>query len=234
MKKINFLILIILMLFPLYGCINNDLIYENDMVYESEDKSVRLEIGLKFSYTGRIYVVKEGIEHSYAVSFSNRHQIISIYLDPFNANTSFFYLKVNFEKINFFKKNKDVMYLTEKIKNNNPPNDILKNFNEKLIRNRKLKVYPLNYMFNKWYSIENKIEFINNDSDDFYYGRIKGTLKEENVIIVFYEDKFIIKNNIGEKRLRGKYKFENLNMILMPFDYYVSYPKKITLKFEEI
>ena len=50
------------------------------------------------------------------------------------------------------------MYLIDDTKGfNNPTNNIFKDFNEKLIINRKSKVQPLNYINSNWCSIENEI-----------------------------------------------------------------------------
>lgn len=237
MKKIILSFFLFLLIFPFVSCtvILNYLDNKDEIVYENEDKSIRLEIGLGRNYIGKIYINKEGTEYSFPISYCIRKYVFSIYLDPLKTDKSIFCLKANFEKINFFRKNVNIMYLIDDTKGfNNPTNNIFKDFNEKLIRNRKSKVHPLNYINNNWCSIENEIEFINNNLEDFYYGRIKGMLAEEKVFITFNKDRFTIKNNLNEVKLSGKYEFEDLNMILMPCDCYDTYPKKIILKFEKL
>lgn len=237
MKKINFFVIFILLVFSLSGCIffSTKTKRDEQMVFESEDKKIRLEMGFKTSNIGKIYVEKEEKKYLFPVRSMFHGLNMFVYTDFPKKEENIIKLKIEYEKIEKYELNYDIMYLINEEKIfNNLPNKIFNNFNVRLIRNKESKVHPLNYMSNKWVSKENKIEFINNNLENYYYKKIKGVLNNEKIFITFEDDKFKIFNSSNEIKLSGKYKFENLDMVLLPFDIYTTYPKEIVLKFEII
>lgn len=227
MIKIVSFIFIFLVAFSLVGCTKiSNIFEEKEIIYESEDKKVRLEVAFRTSKIGKIYINKEGVEKAFVVSYINEKQI-NVYIKPPLLEESYLELDVSFETNMKNMKLKRSTYSAES-------NEFFDNFNVKLFRNNKKKINPLSYMNNKWKSKYPKIELNNDDLNNFYLGMINCKFEDEEAFLSFEESNlFIISNyNLGYK-LTGNYEFDGLNMILRPHDFYNEYPKKIILEFSE-
>lgn len=235
MKKIMTLIMIMVILSVVTGCTAtaNSLGNDDNIVYENDDKTVRLEIGMKTSSNGRLYILENETVKSFVIDYFIPREMISVFLNAPELEDSRFVLDVSFEKVNYFKLNYNVMILkgdTDKVEN--PDHDIFTNFDVTLNRVYDEEVSPLNYFNNNWKSVDNEIILVNNDLSAFYSGVVYGTIGEERVWISFATDSFTIWSREDLKmKLSGGYKTEGLNIILEPFQWYTDYPSSIILNF---
>lgn len=232
MKKIGIFIVFSLFILILSGCTFNKLGREKQIVYENENKTVRLEIGFKTSDTGKLYIEKDNIKYSFVVRYFIVRIRMIVYIDFPKSQENIIFLKVGFGSNKFIGVDWDTMYLiNERDEFNNPSNEIFDNFNVKLTRKYDKKINPLNYFRVEWINLENKIKFINRDLKDFYFQIMRGKLNEEIVFIKFNENNFIIRDYDDNIKMSGKYKIKDLNIILNPLEIYTNYPKEIVLEF---
>ena len=234
MRKNALLIIFILIMVVLSGCYAstfNRLSDEETLVYENEDKTVRLEIGMKTSSTGRLYVLHDDISQSFVVNYTIIQEYMDIYIDVPELEEDIFKLEVSFKVVNFFKTNYEVMYLKEIEKSGitNPKHEIFTDFDVTLHRNYDETVRTLNYFNNKWQADDAAIVTY------YYSNKIQGTLNGESVWISFLNESFTIwsKGDLNMK-LSGGVTFEGLNIVLEPFEWYTEYLSKITLAFMAI
>jgi hypothetical protein len=147
MKKINLFLILIIMLQLLTSCralTSNRLNKEDQVVFESEDKDVRLEIGFKTSNRGRLYVIKDGAEYEFVIRYYFSQHAMVIYIDhPENENSKV-HIDVGYKSKNLFIRNYDVMFLSnERRKISNPKHEFFDELDIKLFRNKEKKVHPL-------------------------------------------------------------------------------------------
>jgi len=224
------------------GCIAvfGPLMDEEILIYESEDKSIRLEIPYYTNFgLGRLYIEQDGKVTAYTIDMDMVQPFLIIYTEP-SRDDSQYVLNVWFGKINYFKSDYDTMYLTERflaeddsiIGYDENLQNFLKGFNETLYRVYDEDVQPLNYFYNTWQSEDYGIYLINKDFENYFYHRVQGKFYEESIMIAFEDGVFTITNNVDNSvKLSGTYDFDGLNIILYPLSSYESYPNEITLIF---
>lgn len=240
MKKAQVLLLFIFILYGLSGCYTstfNRLGDQDYLIYESDTKSVRLEIGMKTDNVGRLYILEDEVIQIFVIRYTIIQENIDVFISPPELEDSIFKLDVSFKNINFFKKDYDVMNLKEqkKVGTNNSKHEIFNEFDVVLKRLYDEDPNPLNYFYNKWQTEDGTIVFINDDLNYYYGNSILGTLNEENVWISFLNESFIIWSKIDlNMKLSGKVVFDGLDIVLEPFEWYTDYQNTITLFFMEI
>jgi hypothetical protein len=237
MKRSIVLLLFIAMSFGLSSCYTatfNRLGREDALIFESEDQSIRLEIGMKTSTIGRLYVFKDDQMQTFLADYFIPREQLAIYINIPELEDSIFALSVSFESINFFKANRDVMHLEDdKDRFSNPEHDIFSGFDVTLHRVYDKQVNPLNYFNNCWENEEQGMLFVNDDLNFFYGNSIQGTMNEERIWISFLNQSFSIwsKDDLHMK-LAGAFYVDGLNIVLEPFEWFTEYPSTITLVFK--
>jgi len=243
MKKLILIGLFITSFVLLSGCIASfgPLMDEKILIYESEDKSIRLEIPYYTNFgLGRLYIEQDNVVTAYTIDMDMVQPYLTIYSNTLLKEVNHYSLLVSFGKINYFKSDYDVMYLTESRLAKNDPFIIyseelellLTGFNETLFRIYDQDIRPLNYFNNTWKSEDYGIYLINKDFENYFYHRVQGTFYEESIMIAFEDGMFTMTNNVDNSViLSGTYSFEGLNIILYPLSSYESYPNEIALIF---
>lgn len=235
-KKVTIIIFIFIFLFLMTSCYTstfNELGREDSLYYESEDKSIRLEIVTKTSPYGKLYIIENNIEHFFLIEYFIVKEDLIVYDGSYFTNGTKYSLDVSFQHINYFKSDYDIMYL----KNNNVDqigHGLLSNLDVKLIRNKRKKISLLNYYYVRWYDESSKFTFINNDLNNYYSNVYKGFYNDEEVTISFMEESFLIRNNDLVIILSGSFYFEEENIILEQFGWYEDFAELLTLQFEKI
>jgi len=241
MKKISLILVCILTLFGLIGCtggIFNKLDDEEFLIYESADETIRLEIVMTKSNQGRLYVTNGGVEQSFVVVYFIAREHLYIYFDSESYGNADVTMEVSYQYISYFKRDYDIMYLTEHWSNdeNNIFHKIFTDFNVtlsfKLYRVYDEEISPLLYYDNVWTSSDNSIILTNNNLEAYSNFIIYGTFYDEEIWITFNDDMFIIYDKVSSNiKLSGSYSFDGLNIILNPLESYVGYPDTFTLIF---
>ena len=240
MKKVIVLIVLICTIFGLSGCFTssfNPLGSEEYVIFEDVDKTVRLEIPFSVSHgIGRLYILKEDKMISFVVDYFIPREMIIVYISVPGLEDSTFYLGVSFKQVNWLKLDYDIMYLKERIQSfGNQEHEIFTGLDVELHRVYDEQVNPLNYIYNLWESVDNKLLFVNDDLH-YYYGYIvKGTWDEDDVWISFLDESFTIwsRNDLSMK-LSGTFSFDGLDIILEPFEWYVHIPRVVILRFAKL
>jgi len=236
MKRVIVLLLFISILFGLSGCVTfNRLGIEDALIFESEDQTIRLEIGMKTSDIGRLYVLKDDQMQSFIADYFIPREQLAIYINAPELEDSTFVLSVSFKRINFFKANWDVMHLEDdKDRFSNPEHDIFSGFDVTLNRVYDEQMSPLNYFENRWVAEEQGMLFVNDDLNFFYSTSIQGTMNEERIWISFLNRTFSIWSRDDlQMKLAGTFFFDGLNIVLEPSEWFTDYPSTITLVFEK-
>ena len=114
--------MIVVILSVVTGCTAtaNSLGNDDNIVYENDDKTVRLEIGMKTSSNGRLYILENETVKSFVIDYFIPREMISVFLNAPELEDSRFVLDVSFEKVNYFKLNYNIMILkgdTDKVEN---------------------------------------------------------------------------------------------------------------------
>jgi hypothetical protein len=236
MKKITIFILLFFVLI-LTGCTAtfNPLTDEELLIYENEDKTVRLEIPYYVSFgTGRLYIVLDSVVIDYVIDYRVSEDKMIVYVNQPEPRQNEYILYVSFEQISYFKYNYDKMFLTEFMKPTDSfVDELLSGFDETLIRVYDEDVHPLNYLYNTWQSEDDDIYLINNSLNDYYYHRVHGEFNQESVTMTFEDGQFIMTGNIDSLvKLSGAYDFDDLNIVLHPLSIYEDYAIEIVLTFE--
>lgn len=240
MKKAQALLLFVLMLIGLSGCYTstfNPLGDEEYLIYESDGKSVRLEIGMKTDSVGRLYILQDEVTQSFIIRYTIIQEYIDIYVNAPELEDAIFKLDVSFKNVNPFKKNYDIMYLKEqtKVGTDNPEHELFTDFDVTLNRIYDEEANPLNYFYNKWQTEDETIVFVNDNLNYYYSGSVLGILNGESVWISFQINSFVVWSKVDlNMKLSGGVTFDGLNIILEPFEWYTEYPSTITLIFMEI
>lgn len=234
MKKFLTFILIALSLFSISGCFalySNPLYDLDEFIFESEDKTIRYELGVSSSPYGRLYVTKDGVKHVFTTENFRRLNLLIIVFDTHEGQKSpEYYLNMSYKKIHAFKHNFDIMYLKDE-NEHNITNDILDNLDVTLYRNKEKKMNPLNYFYCRWSSAEDGIMISNNNLKEYMYFKSSGKIKGMDVIFTFENNEFLATNEEGLIILSGTFKFKDKNIILNPHIAYEQYPQEMTLKF---
>lgn len=118
---------------------------------------------------------------------------------------------------------------------NNPEFELFTDFDVTLNRVYDEEVSALNYYYNNWQNNDGTIVFTNDDLIYYYGYSIQGIFYDEDVWISFLNDSFTVWSKVDLNMiLSGGVIFDELNIILEPFDWYIDYPATITLTFMEI
>lgn len=235
-KTILLLSISTLMLLFLSGCFTstfNRLGHEDTLIYENEDHTIRLEIGMETSSIGRLSVVLDNVLHTFVAEYIIIQEYINVYIASPGVEDSIFSLSVSFEVVDFFKLDYDKMYLKESTNLvNNSEHEIFTGFDVQLNRDYDTAFNPLNYFDSKWKTEDETVLFINDKLDYYYSNTIKGTLNGEDVWIAFQNQTFTIWRLVDlNMMLSGSFYFEAQNIVIEPFEWYTDYPSKINLVF---
>lgn len=243
MKRIILIVIFISSFVLFTGCVAafGPLMDEDILIYETEDKTIRLEIPYNTNYgLGRLYIEQDRVVTAYTIEMNMVQPFLIIYTTAEISEVNHYILNVSFEKINYFKSDYDVMYLTERDLAKDDPyitydeklENILTGFNETLFRVYDEDIQPLNYFNNTWQSEDYGIYLINEDFKDYYYHRVQGEFNEESIMITFEDREFTIISRVDDSvKLSGTYDFEGPNIVLYPLSIYEIYPSEITLFF---
>ena len=236
MKKIIIIFSLIASVFLLSGCtvIDNPLNDEELLIYENEDKTVRLEIPYYVSFgTGRLYIVQESVVYDYVLGYKISEDEMIVYLNPPESEQNEYILRVSFEQISYFKYNYDKMFLTDKmISTEDFKDSLLNGFDETLTRVYDQVIQPLNYIYNTWQSEDYGLYLNNDDLNDYYYHRVHGEFEQKSIIMTFEDGVFTIISILDSSViLSGTYIFDSLDIILQPLSIYENYPNVISLVF---
>ena len=239
MKKVFILLICIFLLTTLSGCYTstfNPLGDEDEVIYESDDKTVRLEIAMKTDSVGRFYILQDEVMESFVIDYFIPREIIAVYIGAPELEESKLFLDVSFKKNNFFKQDYDIMYLSRRIsEDDNLESETFTDFDVTLNRLYDEEVKPLNYFYNKWQTEDETIVFVNDDLTYYYGNMIQGALNGENIWISFQTNSFVVWSKVDlNMKLSGGVTFDGLNIVLEPFEWYTEYPSPITLIFMEI
>jgi hypothetical protein len=226
----------------LTGCVAafGPLMDEDILIYETEDKTIRLEIPYFTNFgLGRLYIEQDGVVSAYTIDMDMVQPFLIIYTTPRRDDYKYV-LNVSFGKINYFKSDYDIMYLTERslaedgldTGYDEKLQNLLTGFNVTLHRVYDEDVQPLNHFYNTWQSEDYNIYLTNDTFEDYYYHRINGEFNEESIMITFEDAEFTITNTVDNTiELSGTYDFDGLSIILDPVPVYENYPNTITLIF---
>ena len=238
------LIVLSITMFVLFtGCIAafGPLMEEDLLLYETENETIRLEIPYDTNYgLGRLYIEQDHVVNAYTIEMNMVQPFLIIYTNAERSEGNHYMLNVSFGKINYFKSDYDVMYLTERVLAKDDPyitydeklENILTGFNETLFRVYDEDIQSLNYFNNTWQSEDYDIYLINEDFKDYYYHRVQGEFNEESIMITFEDGEFTIMSRVDDSvKLSGTYDFDGPNIILYPLSIYEIYPNEITLFF---
>lgn len=240
MRKFFGLLICISLLIVLSGCFTstfNRLGNEYSLVYESHDKTVRLEIAMRTTNVGRLYINDNENLYEFVARYTVIQEYIEVYIKSPELTDSIFMMSVSFESINFFKTNYDVMYLKNdmNVGINNPEFELFTDFDVTLNRVYDEEVSALNYFYNNWQNNDGTIVFTNDDLIYYYGNSIQGIFYDEDVWISFSNDSFTLWSKVDlNMKLSGEVTIEELNIILEPFEWCIDYPATITLTFMEI
>ena len=119
MKKL-LLITLILLVTSLSGCTVNQNPFDNEdeIIFQSEDESVRLEIKISTSTVNRLLIQSSEQEPiSFVVNYFVPTDKLDVYLDKPSIDSTDFIYQVKFESKNFLNLNYDVMHLEDCSKN---------------------------------------------------------------------------------------------------------------------
>ena len=115
MKKL-LLITLILLVTSLSGCTVNQNPFDNEdeIIFQSEDESVRLEIKISTSTVNRLLIQSSEQEPiSFVVNYFVPTDKLDVYLDKPSIDSTDFIYQVKFESKNFLNLNYDVMHLED-------------------------------------------------------------------------------------------------------------------------
>jgi len=236
MNKLVMIFILISSGFLLSGCTAtfNPLNDEELLIYENEDKNVRLEIPYYVSFgTGRLYIVQESVAYDYVIGYRVSEDEMIVYLNPPEPGQNEYIFNVSFEQISYFKYNYDKMFLTDKmISTEDFNNPLLNGFGETLTRVYDDNIQPLNYLYNTWQSEDYNIYLTNDDLNDYYYHRVHGEFEQESIMMTFEDGEFTMTSTLDSSViLSGTYVFDGLNIVLHPLSIYENYPNEISLIF---
>jgi hypothetical protein len=234
MKKIGIIFGISSLLLGLSACSSNNLMYEDCVIFEDDDETVRLEIAFSTSHgKGRLTVLEDEVFSSFVVEYNYSQDRMRIYTDFEEGNETYYAQTVTFESISFWRTDYDIMYLNDVGYRSDTPHKILTGFYAKLTRNYTTEMSPLNYFYNRWVSEEAKLVFTNDNLMMYDKHSIKGTFNEDEVTISFFVDSFTILDSDKTIILSGTYFFEGKDIILEKLNSYEDFHDRITLAFKE-
>lgn len=92
----------------------NHLDNEDEIIFQSEDESFRLEIKISTSTVNRLLIQSSEQEPiSFVVNYFVPTEKLNVYLDKLSINSTDFIYQVKFESKNFLNLNYDVMHLED-------------------------------------------------------------------------------------------------------------------------